>query len=69
MHVSVVRQPHFATLSPSPAGQGKRTFTEVEQEMALEELRHMRKLAVAVRELKLKDPAKWATPAESHIPC
>jgi hypothetical protein len=33
------------------AGQGKRSFTEVEKGIALEELRHMRTLAAAVREL------------------
>jgi hypothetical protein len=61
---SRVRQPHSATFLPSPAVQGKRTFREVEKEMALKELRHMGKLAAAVRE----EPVVWATLGVSHIP-
>jgi hypothetical protein len=53
--------------SPPPAGKGKRTFAEVEKGIALEELRQMRTRAAAVRELKRKNPVKWATLRESHI--
>jgi hypothetical protein len=33
----------------------------------LEELRHMRTLAAAVRELMRKDPVKWAALEESYL--
>jgi hypothetical protein len=42
--------------SPPPAGKGKRTFTEVEKGIALEEMRQMRTRAATVRELKRKNP-------------
>jgi hypothetical protein len=35
----------------------------------LEELRPFRTLAAAVRELKRKDPVKWATQDEGYNPC
>jgi hypothetical protein len=40
--------------------------SELETGAALEELRHMRRLAAAV---KRKDPVKWATLDESQNPC
>jgi hypothetical protein len=35
----------------------------------LEEPLHMRIISVAVRELKRKNPVKWATLDESNNPC
>jgi hypothetical protein len=56
-----------ASFPDPPAGQRKRTITELEKGMALEELRHIRTLTAAVRALKRKDPVKWATLGESHM--
>jgi hypothetical protein len=59
----------MALMSRTKGRRADKWLAEVGKGMALEELRHMRTLAAAVRELKRKDPVKRGTLDESHNPC
>jgi hypothetical protein len=65
---------HRVARASTAVGVSPETFlllptTEVDKGIALEELRHMRTLDAAVRELKRKDPVTLGTLDEGHSPC